>query len=60
MDLQILLAAHMSRRSHLAEMSASAEDRYYRDQVTLPGLGVRLLGVIATTVGVLLLLVGMP
>ena len=55
MDLQTLVAAHMPnhRPTH---MSASAEDRYYRNQLTLPHLRPRLLRLIATTAGMTLLL----
>ncbi|WP_132957362.1 hypothetical protein [Rhizobium sp. BK251] len=57
MDFQSLVAAHMRDRRP-PPMSASAEDRYYRDQVTLPRLKLRLLGLIGTTGGTILLLAG--
>ena len=36
MDLQTLVAAHMPDRRHPPQMNASAEDRYYREQITMP------------------------
>ncbi|MBY5558928.1 hypothetical protein [Rhizobium leguminosarum] len=56
MDLQSLVAAHMPNRHRATQMGASAEDRYYRNQITLPRLRLRLLGLIATTAGATLLL----
>ena len=58
MDLQSLVAAHMAIRRRPTPMNASAEDRYYRDQVSLPRRSLRLLGSFATTAGVIVLLVG--
>ena len=58
MDLQSLVAAHMPNRRRKTQMGAAAEDRYYRNQITLPRLGLRLLGLLATTAGVTLLLAG--
>lgn len=56
MDLQSLVAAHMLNRRRPTQMGASAEDRYYRNQITLPRLRLRLIGLIATTAGATLLL----
>jgi hypothetical protein len=56
MDLQSLVAAHMPNRRRRTPMGASAEDRYYRNQITLPRLRLQLLGLIATTAGATLLL----
>ncbi|MBY5839807.1 hypothetical protein J3P71_06540 [Rhizobium leguminosarum] len=58
MDLQSLVAAHMPNRRRPTPMGASAEDRYYRNLITLPRLRLRLLGLIATTAGATLLLAG--
>ncbi|MGR9188866.1 hypothetical protein [Rhizobium leguminosarum] len=58
MDLQSLVAAHMPNRRRPSQMSAAAEDRYYRNQITLPRLRLRLLGLTAATAGVTLLLAG--
>ncbi|EJB02970.1 hypothetical protein FHX14_001921 [Rhizobium sp. BK619] len=59
MDLQCLVAAHMPNHRRPTQMDAAAEDRYYRNQITLPPpLGLRLLGLIATTGSVTLLLAG--
>ncbi|MBY5796314.1 MULTISPECIES: hypothetical protein [Rhizobium] len=58
MDLQSLVAAHMPNRRRPTQMGASVEDRYYRNQITLPRLRLRLLGLIATTAGAALLLAG--
>ena len=58
MDRQSLVAAHMLNRRHPTRMGAAAEDRYYKDQITLPRLRLRLLGLIATTASVTLLLAG--
>ncbi|NEJ25809.1 hypothetical protein GR247_37900 [Rhizobium leguminosarum] len=57
MDLQSLVAAHMPNRRP-TPMGAAAEDRYYRNQITLPRLRLRLLGLTAATAGVTLLLAG--
>lgn len=57
MDFQSLVAAHMRDRRP-PPMSASAEDRYYSGQFTVPRLRLRLLGLIATTGGAMLLLAG--
>jgi hypothetical protein len=58
MDLQSLVAAHMPSRRRQTQMGAAAEDRYYRNQITLPRLRLRLLGLTAATAGVTLLLAG--
>ncbi|MBY5446568.1 hypothetical protein HFO93_24450 [Rhizobium leguminosarum] len=58
MDLQSLVAAHMPNRRRPTPMDASAEDRYYRNQITLPRLRLRLLGLAAATASVTLLLDG--
>ncbi|MBY5412467.1 hypothetical protein HFO98_29315 [Rhizobium leguminosarum] len=58
MDLQSLVAAHMPDRRRPTPMDASAEDRYYRNQITLPRLRLRLLGLAAATASVTLLLAG--
>ena len=58
MDLQSLVAAHMPNRRPQTQMGAAAEDRYYRNQITLPRLRLRLLGLTAATAGVTLLLAG--
>jgi hypothetical protein len=59
MDLQSLVAAHMPNHHRPSQMDAAAEDRYYRNQIMLPPpLGLRLLGLIATTAGVTLFLTG--
>ena len=58
MDRQSLVAAHMLNRRRPTPMGAAAEDRYYKDQITLPRLQLRLLGLIATTASVTLLLAG--
>ncbi|MBY5337309.1 hypothetical protein HFO99_25985 [Rhizobium leguminosarum] len=58
MDLQSLVAAHMPNRRRPTPMDASAEDRYYRNQITLPRLRLRLLGLAAATASVTLLLAG--
>ncbi|MGR9075257.1 hypothetical protein [Rhizobium leguminosarum] len=58
MDLQCLVAAHMPNRLRPRQMGAAAEDRYYRNQITLPRLKLRLLGLTAATAGVTLLLAG--
>jgi hypothetical protein len=49
MDLQSLVAAHMPNRRRPTQMGAAAEDRYYRNQITLPRLKLRLLGLTAAT-----------
>lgn len=58
MDRQTLVAAHMTNRHRPTPMGAPAEDRYYKNQITLPHLKHRLLGLIATTASVMLLLAG--
>ncbi|CAN7221728.1 hypothetical protein LJR245_000777 [Rhizobium leguminosarum] len=58
MDLQSLVAAHMPNRRRPTPMGASAEDRYYRSQITLPRLRLRLLGLAAATASLTLLLAG--
>ncbi|RUM25215.1 hypothetical protein EFQ99_10600 [Rhizobium vallis] len=59
MDIQSLIAAHMSNRRRPTRMNAAAEDRYYRNQIILPPrLGLRLVGLITTTAGLTLLLAG--
>ena len=58
MDLQSLVAAHMPNRRPQTQMGAAAEDRYYRNQISLPRLRLRLLGLTAATAGVTLLLAG--
>ena len=58
MDLQSLVAAHMPNRRRPSQMGAAAEDRYYRNQITLPCLRLRLLGLTAATAGLTLLLAG--
>lgn len=58
MDLQSLVAAHMPNRGRSKQMNAAAEDRYYGDQIILPRPRLRLLGLIGTTTGAILLLAG--
>ena len=58
MDPHSLVAAHMPNRRRSTQASASAEDRYDSDQITLSHPRLRLLGQIATTAGVILLPVG--
>jgi hypothetical protein len=48
----------MPNRRRPTPMGAAAEDRYYRNQITLPRLRLRLLGLTAATAGVTLLLAG--
>ena len=59
MDLQNLVAAHMLNRRRPQQMDASAEDRYYSDQIALPRPGLRMLAPVAAVAGVILLLVGL-
>lgn len=55
MDLQTLVAAYMVNRRRPAKMNAAAEDRYYNEQITLSRPRLRLVGLIATTASVILL-----
>ncbi|MEQ1954445.1 hypothetical protein [Mesorhizobium sp. CN2-181] len=59
MDLQNLVAAHLSNRFRPVKMDAAAEDRYFRDQAMLshPRF-LRLLLPITAVAGIILPLVG--
>ena len=58
MDLHSLVAAHLPLTRTPAAMDARAEERYYRTQVMLPRLSLRPLISVATTAGLVLLLIG--
>lgn len=58
MDLQSLVAAHITRPQRPRRMSAAAEDRYYADQIAPSRPSLRLLGPLAAAAGAILLLLG--
>jgi hypothetical protein len=58
MDLCSLVAAHLSATGRPAATDARAEERYYRSQLTLPRPSLRPLIGVATTAGLILLLIG--
>ena len=57
MDITSLVAANLPT-TRPSRKDARAEERYWRDQTALPRPSLRLLGPLATTAGVILLLVG--
>jgi hypothetical protein len=58
MDIYSLVAAHLPPTCRPPAMDARAEERYYRTQVMLPRLSLRPMISIATTAGLVLLLIG--
>ncbi len=58
MDFHSLVAAHLPLTRRPPAMDARAEERYYRTQVLLPRLSLQPLISIATTAGLVLLLIG--
>ena len=58
MDFHSLVAAHLPLTRRPPAMDARAEERYYRTQVLLPRLSLQPLISIATTAGLILLLIG--
>ena len=56
MDIYSLAAANIHTAPRPAPMSARAEDRYYSNQIVLPRLSRGLLGSLAMTASVILIL----
>ncbi|MER8692097.1 hypothetical protein NKI77_07960 [Mesorhizobium opportunistum] len=56
MDIYSLAATHINTGVRPGPMSAQAEDRYYSDQISWPPPKQGLLGSIAMTAGVVLIL----
>lgn len=58
MDIYSLVATSISPGARAGRMNAKAEDRYYSDYVGLPPVNPGLLGSIAVTACIVLILVG--
>ncbi|CDZ60819.1 hypothetical protein [Neorhizobium galegae] len=56
MDIYSLAITHIHTQAQPVRMSAWAEDRYYSDQMALTRLSLGLLGSIAMTAGMFLIL----